>query len=102
MSWLWNAMQPEVSKNFMFLGITKEIWETVRQTYSKVKDASVIFEVKTKINSTRQGLTTITEYYNKMKGLWLELDHYQAIKMVCNEDAATLNQIFERDRIVEF
>ena len=37
-----------------------------------------------------------------MKGLWLELDHYQDIKMECSKDAATLNQIQERDRIVEF
>ena len=102
MSWLWNVMQPKVSKNFMFLGMAKEIWETISQTYSKVKDATVIFEVKIKINSTRQSQSTITEYYDKMKELSLELDQYQAIKMVCSEDVATLNQIFERDRIVEF
>ncbi|XP_052204388.1 uncharacterized protein LOC127809557 [Diospyros lotus] len=37
-----------------------------------------------------------------MNGLWLELDHYQNIKMICSMDAATLNQIVERDRIFEF
>ena len=37
-----------------------------------------------------------------MLGLWLELDQYQAIKMVCQADTATLNQILERDRIAEF
>ena len=76
MSWLWNAMQPEVSKNYMFLDLAKSIWDTVRQTYSKVQDVSVIFYVKTRINGTRQGSLTITEYFNKMNGLWLELDHY--------------------------
>lgn len=60
------------------------------------------FEVKTKISSTKQGGMSVTEYYNKMHGLWLELDHYQNIKMVCSADAATLSQIFERDRVVEF
>ena len=45
---------------------------------------------------------SVTEYYNCMNGLWLELDQYQNIKMVCSADAATLNQIIERDRIVEF
>jgi len=62
----------------------------------------MIFEIKTKIGSTRQGQLNITEYYNRMKGLWLELDHYQDIKMVCSANATTLNQIFERDRILEF
>jgi len=74
----------------------------MRQTYSKVQDASVIFDIKTKINSTRQASLTVTEYFNKMNGLWLELDQYQEIKMVCNTDATTLNQIIKRDRIVEF
>ena len=45
---------------------------------------------------------SVTEYYNFMNGLWLELDQYHTIKMVCSVDVATLNRIIERDRIVEF
>ena len=45
---------------------------------------------------------TVTEYNNKMNGYFLELDHYQDIRMKCSEDAATLAIIFERDRVVEF
>jgi len=37
-----------------------------------------------------------------MLGLWLELDQYQVIKMVCQANTTTLNQILKRDRIVEF
>ena len=86
----------------MFLSTTREIWETIQQTYSKVKDALVIFDVKTKINATKQGQLPIIEYYNLIRGLWLELDQYQAIKMICKEDTATLNRILERDQIMEF
>jgi len=74
----------------------------VKHTYANVQDASVIFEIKTKISSTKHGSLTITVYYNKMNGYWFELDHYQDIKMVCSEDTATLTSIFERDKIVEF
>ena len=95
-------MQPDVSRNYMFLSTAREIWEVAKQTYSKVQDVSVIYEVKTKISSTKQGGMTVTEYYNSMNGLWLELDQYQKIKMVCSANAATLNKIMERDRIVEF
>ena len=86
MSWLWNAMQPEVSRNYIFLSNAKDVWETVRHIYSKVQDATIIFEIKMKLSSTKQGSLTIIEYYNKMNGLWLELDHYQDIKMVCGKD----------------
>jgi len=37
-----------------------------------------------------------------MNGLWLELDQYEEIKMICSNDAVTLSRIIERDRIVEF
>ncbi|RVW89560.1 Protein enhanced disease resistance 2 [Vitis vinifera] len=35
MSWLWNSMLPKISGICMFLTMAKEIWETIRQTYSK-------------------------------------------------------------------
>ncbi|XP_052206803.1 LOW QUALITY PROTEIN: 1-phosphatidylinositol-3-phosphate 5-kinase FAB1B-like [Diospyros lotus] len=102
MSWLWGTMQPEISRNFMFLSTAKAVWEIAQQTYSKLQDASVIFEVKIKITATKQSQLTVMDYYNLMRGLWLELDQYQPIKMVCREDAATLNRIIKRDWIVEF
>ena len=45
MSWLWNSMTPEVSQTCMFLTTTREVWETVLQTYSKMKDAALIYEI---------------------------------------------------------
>jgi len=45
---------------------------------------------------------SMIDYYNKMNGFLLELDHYQDIKMVCSEDTIILTSMLERDRIVEF
>jgi hypothetical protein len=52
MSWLWNSMLLEISDTCMFLGIAKEIWDVVKQTNSKVRDAAQIYEIKTKISNT--------------------------------------------------
>lgn len=81
MSWLWNSMTPEVCGPYMFLNTSKEIWEAVTQTYSKVKDAALIYEIKTKLSTTKQGNLSTIEYFNLMKGFWLELDYYQDFKM---------------------
>ncbi|KAK3013933.1 hypothetical protein RJ639_008806 [Escallonia herrerae] len=51
MSWLWNSMS-EISDTFMFLPTAKEIWEAAQQTYSKVRDATRAFEIKSKIFDT--------------------------------------------------
>ena len=47
MSWLWNSMQPEISGPYMLFTTASEIWEVVQQTYSKVDDATQIYEIKT-------------------------------------------------------
>ena len=76
MSWLWDFMQPKISGNCMFLSTTKDIWDTVKHTYSRVKDVALAYEIKTKIHSTKQRTMSTTEYYNILNGLWLELDYY--------------------------
>ena len=88
MSLLWNTMQPEINKTYMFLTTKQEIQEAIKQTYSKVKDATQIYEKKTKIHSTKQGSLSIVENYNLTKGLWFELDYYQNLTMKNSENAA--------------
>ncbi|XP_040955857.1 uncharacterized protein [Gossypium hirsutum] len=102
MSWLWNSMMPEISDTCMFLNTFKEIWEAVKQTYSKVRDAAQIYEIKTKISSTNQGSRSITEYSNLLQSLLQEMDHYQRIQMNCSEDAALLKRFVEKNRIYDF
>lgn len=46
-----------------------------------------------KINATKQGSWSMTEYYNKLQSLWLELDHYQHIEMVDAVDTTRLKKI---------
>ena len=42
------------------------------------------------------------DYYNRMNCYWLDLDHYQDIKVLCSADATTLTFILKRDKIGEF
>lgn len=83
----------------MFLTTAADIWEIVKQTYSKVQDAAPIYEIKTKISSTKQGSWSITEYSNLLQSLWQEMDHYQCIQMKCNDDVVILKRLVEKDRI---
>ena len=102
MSWLWNSMLPKISGICMFLTMAKEIWETIRQTYSKVRDAAQIYEIKQKISTTKQGTRSVIEYYNLMKSLWQEMDYYQNLQMKCSEDAAMLRKFVDREWIFKF
>ncbi|KAJ0085405.1 hypothetical protein Patl1_07178 [Pistacia atlantica] len=102
MSWPWNSLLPEINDTFMFLPASKEIWETAKETYSKVRDCAQIYEIKTKIYGIKQGDHLVTEYANLLKNLWQEMDHYRCIEMRCSDDAATLKNFIQKDRIYDF
>ncbi|KAK3004984.1 hypothetical protein RJ639_017902 [Escallonia herrerae] len=93
------SISPEDADN---PSITKEIWEAAKQTYSKVRDAARIFEIKSKIADTKQGDPSVTEYANLLKNLWQEMDRYRCIEMKCSDDAAVLKNFIEKDRNYDF
>lgn len=72
----------------------------MKRAYSPVQDASIIFEIKTKLTLSNKApylwLVII------MNGYWIKLDHYQDIEMLRGEDATIPNTMLERDRIAEF
>ena len=73
-----------------------------RQTYSQVRDAAQIYDIKTRILTTKQDYRFITEYSNILQNLWQELDHYKCIKMKCSENATIIKKFMEKDKIYIF
>lgn len=102
MSWLWDSMDPAISDTCMFLKTAKEIWDSIRKTYSKARDAAQVYEIKVKTSATKQWSKTVTEYANSLQNLWQELDHYRVLEMKCADDAATLKTFIEKDRVYDF
>ena len=97
MSWLLHCMQLGTSQTYLFLSTIKEIWDNVSQTYSKIGIKAQLYELNYRIHGTKQGWSMI-EYYNKLQSLWLDLDHYQYIKMIVAEDTTRLKKIwFKRE-----
>ena len=61
-----------------------------------------MYELKTRIQNTKQGILSITEYYNVIKSRWLELDQYQNLRMKCSIDAPRHQEFIERERVNDF
>ena len=102
MSWLWNSMVPKISYTVMFLTAAKDIWEAVKFTYTKVHNATQIYEIRTKVAAIKQGIRSIIEYANLLQTLWQELDHYQCLKIKCSEDVALQKRFVEKERTYDF
>ena len=59
-------MKLAIGKTYMFLPTTKDV---IRETYFDVKNASQIFELKTRLWQMKQGDREVTEHYTEMLGL---------------------------------
>lgn len=54
--WLVNIMLLMIGKTYLFLSMTREVWEDVREIYLMKKTFLKIFELKTWLWQTKQGI----------------------------------------------
>jgi len=65
----------------------------------KKGNVAQIFELKTTIHNKKQKDHSVVVYSNQLIVLWQELDLLQHVVMVAPEDAATIAEIKERDKV---
>ncbi|KAJ9682803.1 hypothetical protein PVL29_018680 [Vitis rotundifolia] len=87
-SCLINSMKPAIGKTYMFLPTAKDVWDAIRETYSDAKNASQIFEIKTRFWQMKQGDREVTEYYTEM--------------LECTGDSVRFKKKMENKRVFEF
>ncbi|ONK69813.1 uncharacterized protein A4U43_C05F27010 [Asparagus officinalis] len=71
-------------------------------TYSKVNDAALIYDIKTKTNGAKQGTKTVTEYANFLQNQWQEQDYYRTLDVNRSKCAVVIKKFVERDRVYDF
>ncbi len=101
MSWLLHWMQLEINQGYLFLCMTKEIWDAAVQTYSKVENSALKYDLKQQIHRLTEGDWLVATYFHKLHSLWQELDHYQNLLTECAADALKIKMI-EEECIYEF
>jgi hypothetical protein len=101
MSWLLHSMQSEISQGYLFLHTTKEVWDATAQTYSKLGNSALKYDLKRRIHGLTQGDWLVATYFHKLHSLWQELDHYQNLLTECAADALKIKMI-EEECIYEF
>ena len=95
-------MEPEIGQTYLFLPTTKDLWDAVTKAYSDLGNSAQIYDLKTRIRETKQGSQGVTKYYNILKGLWQELDHYYDGEWESTIDSAKYKKMLEKGRVFEF
>jgi len=93
-------MQLEISQGYFFLHTAKEVWDAAAQTYSKVGNTTLKYDLKCRTHGLTQGDFLVVTYFHKLHNLCQELDHYQNLQPMCAIDATQIKMIEER--IYEF
>ncbi|RDY11919.1 Copia protein, partial [Mucuna pruriens] len=101
MTWLWNSMTSEISRNYMFYSSIRVIWENLIETYSTKMDFAAYYDIESKIFNSKQGTLSVIKYYGTLNELWIELYQYQELKM-CKADSIAYTGLVERGRIFKF
>lgn len=68
MSWLWNSRQPKSTAIWYSCQVQTSYGTVFSRTYTLKKGLAVVYELETKISSTKQSSMSVQDYYNLKNG----------------------------------
>lgn len=101
-SWLLDAMTKDIRSLFLRLSTAKEIWESVKQTYSVSQDASKAYQLYFEVISIRQNGGSVISYFAKLQKLWQEFDAIEHCTMECTNDIEKYTTKVNSQRVYVF
>ncbi|RVX09347.1 hypothetical protein CK203_015309 [Vitis vinifera] len=69
-SWIVNTLNPEIANSVIYYSTAHEVWEDLCERFSQ-SNAPRIFEIQRDIACLRQEQLSVSAYYTKLKGLWM-------------------------------
>ncbi|KAI9177655.1 hypothetical protein LWI28_017786 [Acer negundo] len=76
MAWLINAMEKDISANYLGYSKANDMWNNLNQMYSDLGNQSQVYELQLKLGEIKQGTDTVTKYFATLKRLWQDLDMF--------------------------
>ncbi|CAN1294281.1 hypothetical protein LINPERPRIM_LOCUS22395 [Linum perenne] len=101
-TWLLSSMTTPIGDHFLLHKTAKDIWEHAEDAYSNVDNTAEILDIETRLFSLKQGDKSVSEYYNTLCHLWLEIDKYRSPAWSCPKDAALYKELVGETRTVRF
>ena len=95
-------MEENISSNYMCYPTPQELWENVNHMYSDLGNQSQIFELTLKLGEIRQGEDNVTKYFNSLKRIWQDLDHFNTYEWKSAKDVCHHKKTMEDNRIFKF
>jgi hypothetical protein len=105
MSWISNSVDPEISQSILWMDTASEIWKELKDRFYQ-GDVFRISDIQEEIYTLKQGDSSISAYYTKIKKLWQELDNFRPIpELFCLENCQAIVKMKEyrdSDQVIRF
>lgn len=104
-SWILNTVSEQIGNSLTFINSASALWNELFDHYSQL-DGHRIYQLSNEIVDHKQSNSTIEVYYQKLKGLWDELDAIEApyactCQCVC-ENGKENGEREQRKRLIQF
>ncbi|GAU40777.1 hypothetical protein TSUD_26570 [Trifolium subterraneum] len=105
MSWISNDVDTEISQSVLWMDTASEIWQDLKERFYQ-GDVFRISDIQEEIYTLKQGDSSISTYYTKMKKLWQELDNFRPIPISnCVHNCAAMaksKEYKDSDQVIRF
>lgn len=106
-SWLINSVSDSIAQTIVFHDNAFDVWEDLKERFSKV-DRIRIAQLRSSLNTLRQGTKFVLDYFTEMKALWEELHSHRPLPnchclFQCKCDAVKVPKTYRvEDQIIQF
>ncbi|CAJ2663822.1 uncharacterized protein LOC123885157 [Trifolium pratense] len=105
MSWITNSVDVEIAQSVIWMDTASEVWLDLKDRFYQ-GDIFRISDLQEEIYTLKQGDSSISAYYTKMKKLWQELDNFRPIpESNCVNNCvamAKMKEYKENDQVIRF
>ncbi|KAI3776447.1 hypothetical protein L1987_46232 [Smallanthus sonchifolius] len=104
--WLTTAMEKEIRASVKYANTAAEIWEDLKERFGKESEPRA-YELKQRLNVTRQDGASVSAYYTKLRRIWDEINVVLPTpRCTCNECKCEIGKKLveskEKERLYEF
>ncbi|KAK4277218.1 hypothetical protein QN277_015243 [Acacia crassicarpa] len=101
LSWLLNSISKELANGFMFHEDAHRVWADLKELFDK-QTGSRIFALHREISLLRQGPSTVSSYFSKLKELWEEQSILVKIPSCQCSTSTDFARLIQQQRLLQF
>ncbi|XP_058775261.1 uncharacterized protein LOC131649518 [Vicia villosa] len=105
MSWIKNSVEQEIAQSILWMDNAADMWNELKERFYQ-GDVFRISDLQEEICTLKQGDSSISSYYTKLKILWQELDNFRPIPSCeCDPSCSALVKIRayrDSDQVIHF